>query len=154
MCPPRVACPEDTYGATPGLETCTACTANAGTDGATGEVAVGACLCNAGYEGELATAEDTCGECPLGTWLAEVGPGPCTPCTANAITAAAASVAITDCLCNVGHSGTIAEPEDVCAACELAEYKDATGPGDCTPCPALSTTEEEASTVRPHTARL
>ena len=57
--PACAPCPADTYGETPGLAVCEGCTANAGTDGATGAVAVTACLCDAGYDGELAVAADT-----------------------------------------------------------------------------------------------
>ena len=65
-----------------------------------------ACLCDAGYQGEITVPESTCTECPIGTWLGIIGPGPCTDCTANAVTAATASTAITDCLCAAGHTGS------------------------------------------------
>ena len=62
-----------------------------GTGGATGSTAVGACLCAAGYENELTTPESACDACALGTWLGEIGPGPCTACTENAVTEGAVS---------------------------------------------------------------
>jgi hypothetical protein len=55
----------------------------------TGATAVTACLCAAGYEGEIATAADACTACELGSYLGEVGEGPCTDCTENAVTAGA-----------------------------------------------------------------
>lgn len=88
-----------------------------------------------------------CEECALGTYTGEVGPGPCTPCPDDAITEATGSTVVTACLCNVGFTGDIAAPEDTCTGCEVATYKDETGPGACVPCPADSTTEEEASTA-------
>lgn len=79
-------CGIDTYKETVGPDACTACVENSGTDGAVAQTAVTDCLCDAGYENELTTPASTCDACAIGTWLGEVGPGPCTPCTANAVT--------------------------------------------------------------------
>ena len=66
----------DTYGETPGLAVCADCTASSTTDGVDGADAVTACLCVAGFDGELVLPADTCEECLVATYKGAVGPGP------------------------------------------------------------------------------
>lgn len=112
--PACTPCPENTYGDTPGLVTCTPCPENSGTDGAVAQTTVTSCLCDAGYENELTTPASTCDACAVGTWLGEVGPGPCTPCTENAVTPGAIqkrhTLAVTRACSSVGAAGSPCEP--------------------------------------------
>ena len=78
----------------------------------------------------------------------EAGAPECTQCTADSSTAAKGATTITECLCNVGHSGDIVDAESECTACCLATYKGEVGPGECTACPGAGvTTAETGSTV-------
>ena len=84
----------------------------------------------------------------VGSWNGEAGAAECTQCTADSSTAAEGATTITECLCNVGHSGDIVDAESVCTACGLATYKGEDGPGECTTCPGAGvTTAATGSTV-------
>eukprot|EP01052_Picozoa_sp_SAG31_P029626 SAG31_NODE_2958_length_4852_cov_1.980644_7_plen_220_part_00 len=50
------------------------------------------------------------------------------------------------CDCDAGYTGTIFHDDDVCEACSIGQYKDASGPAACTPCPTASTTDQVGST--------
>ena len=76
-------CAVDTYGETPGLETCAGCTADSSTDGAVGSTAITACLCDAGYTGDIVLPADTCDACLADTYKEELGTAACTGCTAG-----------------------------------------------------------------------
>jgi hypothetical protein len=68
-------------------------------------------------------------------------------CPADSTTLATGSVAESDCLCNLGFTGSAAEPPLVCSACAVGTFKDTIGPELCTACPEGASTEEPAATA-------
>ena len=131
--PDCTPCPENTFGETPGLVTCTDCPANSGTDGVEGADALGSCLCDAGYTGTL--PDDACEECAVDTYNEASGAAACTDCTDNAVTdGVTGATAVTACLCAAGYEGEIATAADACTACELGSYLGEVGEGPCTDC--------------------
>ena len=65
----------------------------------------------------------------------------CEACTAHSGTnGKLASESVTDCLCDLGYTGTLVDLDSVCTACPADMYKDVKGPFSCTPCPANSNT--------------
>lgn len=138
-------CPLATYNEVPGQEVCDDCPANSNTV-ALGAATVTLCLCAAGYEGEIALPADTCDICGEATYREGLGPGTCVACPAEATTLATGSTLLTDCLCDVGYFGPIADPADTCTICPVDTYKDApTAAAACDDCPADSITEAEGS---------
>ncbi len=148
LAPLAAACAADTYGATPGLETCTACPENSGTGGETGQTEVGACLCAAGWTGELTEPESTCEGCAADTYKPAAGPEACTACPENSGTGGETEqTEVSACLCAAGYEGEITTAESECTACLAGTWLGEIGPGPCTPCTENAVTEEAASTA-------
>jgi hypothetical protein len=145
--PHCVACPAGTWSDKPGVPKCTACPgAPATTTASPGASAITDCLCDQGYTGQIKSPSDECTACPAGSYKGEVGPSPkiCKPCPdpEATTTLVIAPTAITDCVCDKGYVGTISgKPGDACKPCDSGTYKSVAGNQQCTPCPALSTTD-------------
>eukprot|EP01047_Picozoa_sp_COSAG01_P048015 COSAG01_NODE_4639_length_4859_cov_2.261765_1_plen_640_part_00 len=145
--PHCVACPAGTWSDKPGVPKCTACPgAPATTTASPGASAITDCLCDQGYTGQIKSPSDECTACPAGSYKGEVGPSPkiCKPCPdpGATTTLVIAPTAITDCVCDKGYVGYISgKPGDACKPCDAGTYKSVAGDQQCTPCPALSTTD-------------
>jgi hypothetical protein len=136
------ACGVGTYKDAPGDAECTECPAHSGTDGNTGQVSVTACRCDAGFEGVVTSPTDQCSICLANTYKAGSGPGPCDGCPAYSVTLEEGATTVRQCECDLGHTGTITDPTDICVRCDFGSYKDIVGDEKCTTCPQHSTTED------------
>jgi hypothetical protein len=136
------ACAFDTYKAGLGPGPCTMCPANSGTDGETGQTDASACLCDPGFAGTIGGPLDVCRICPANTYKAGSGPGPCDACPLYSVTQEEGATTVRQCECDLGHTGTIADPTDTCVRCGVGSYKDVVGDEKCTACPEHSTTED------------
>ena len=128
-----IICALGTWNADVGPGVCTTCPEFA-TTAEEGATDITACLCEAGFTGDIAIPTDRCFGCELGTYKPTVGPGACTDCPEFASTAAEGATTITDCLCEPGYSGDITIPTDLCTGCELGTFKPVAGPEACTDC--------------------
>jgi len=86
-------------------------------------LAITACTCNAGWNG---ADGDTCVGCAADTFKAVTGDSGCVGCPANSGSPAKSSA----CICNAGWSGTHAN----CTDCASGKYKPSAGPEECSPC--------------------
>lgn len=107
-------CPVDTYSSQPGALSrtdCTPCPHNSTTDGLTGAVSRGSCLCDAGLFGNLAGGGGgQCEQCPAHTFSAFKGAlsqSFCRFCPQNAAAPGMGATSITECSCNSGYSGAV-----------------------------------------------
>jgi hypothetical protein len=112
-----------------------------------GATDVSACICQAGFTGDITAPGDECAPCPVGEYKEESGPGTCTACPEGRTTEEEGSGAIADCLCEAGTFATIPDPESECEPCPEDTYKEELGDGQCNACPASSTTDGESGTA-------
>ena len=123
------ACDAGTYKTVTGAVACSACPSQTSSAGASD--ALTDCVCVVGH---TASANgEACTACEAGKYKATTGSGSCTACPSQT-SSAGGSDALTDCVCVAGY--TAASDGDACTACEAGEYKVATGVGDCSTCPA------------------
>jgi hypothetical protein len=134
------ACPTNTVS-TDGSSSIDNCAANAGFYGTgnsvtacpgeststAGATVVSECLCNAGYTG---TSDTACVACGNGKYKASIGSAACTDCPLNSHHLLTGEGNASNCVCNIGYSGT----GDSCTACAADTYKDTTGSAACTAC--------------------
>ncbi|KAJ1494851.1 hypothetical protein T484DRAFT_1608720, partial [Baffinella frigidus] len=123
------ACEAGTYKALTGAHACLACPA--GTSSDLGSDALDDCKCLAGYRGTSDGA--ACSACEAGGFKSVVGTGSCTACPSHT-SSSEKSDEVTDCVCVAGY--TVASDRVACTACEAGTYKAATGAGECSTCPA------------------
>ncbi len=170
---------------------CDDCPLNSG-HASTSQTSINSCACNMGATGsngacslcvagkyKAGTGADLCTDCSVNTHSATVGatlPGTCLACGQNS-QSPSGSVALTDCICNLGYtgpnggtctacgqnsqspSGSLALTDCICnlgytgpnggtcAACEAGKYKPTTGSGICTDCGAGKHSASTAATV-------
>ena len=134
-------------------DSCQACPANSGNLATTH----GNCVCDQGFVSNMSSVtsnlgfsagsgiycndcppgkyasntELTCINCEAGKYAAAPGSPLCTACHLNSISAIA-SDEITDCMCNVGYTGTW---DTLCSVCTAGTYKSSIGSGGCENCP-------------------
>ena len=122
---PCEPCSAGTYKSILGSESCVnVCPANSHSP--PGSTVITDCKCNAGYTG---ADGGTCSPCGAGSYKPSAGSEECTSCPANTHSEVVASVSVTDCTCNKGHTGADCHP------CAAGTYKDIKGSGDCVVCP-------------------
>jgi len=116
-----------------------------GSSSPNGGTAVTDCKCNSGYTGDDG---GVCSACVPGKYKVAVGaiPGVCQACPSNSDTAAEASDVVTDCICNVGWTGSGGGTP--CSACVTGTYKSSTGSEACENCIA-GTYSTTSSAVTP-----
>lgn len=102
--------------------------------------------CEAGYSGTITSSASRCFVCAVGKYSDDLGPD-CEACPDDSTTNGTASEVVTDCLCALGHTGTISNPNSNCTACEAGQYKDVVGDADCVACPAASGTNGTGGTA-------
>jgi len=112
------------------------------TSSASGSDELTDCVCVAGYT--AISDGEACTVCEAGTFKSAVGNATCSMCPAGASSAEESDEA-TDCKCLAGYSGT--SDGAVCTPCEVGTYKDVPGAGECSVCPAW-TSSGEASDER------
>ncbi len=109
----------------------------------------GTCDACAAGKYKPATGAGTCTDCLAGKYVIDVGADTCTNCDVNTYSAAvgatlpdtcvacvnsqspSGSVALTNCICNMGYTGPNG---GTCDACKAGKFKPATGAGICTDC--------------------
>ena len=105
------------------------------------------CKCNKGYAGQHNVSAPVCEACQSGQYSDEVGQESCDECESDQHVSDTASVAVGDCFCRSGYTGTMYS----CDACEAGKYKDYhtdnyVDEDDCDICPA-HTQSPNASTA-------
>nr|XP_054755363.1 sushi, von Willebrand factor type A, EGF and pentraxin domain-containing protein 1-like [Lytechinus pictus] len=68
------------------------------------------CACEAGFTGD----ENSCQECPIGTYKTSYGNGPCDDCPMHSTTTSARSSSRSDCYCDDGYEGNPGEVGGTC----------------------------------------
>ena len=102
---------------------CSTCPSDSSTATVQGSTAVSACLCDAGYAGDLAV-DPSCSACASGFAKPGAGPGACYECAGrDAHSTSIDSVASVACQCMQGYAWN----GSVCAAFPTSYYKDAVG---------------------------
>ena len=127
-----ISCGADTYSTSVGAtvaSTCINCAAGqispAGSDAPEDCISPG---CPAGQTGSDAL---NCVSCEAGKYKETVSFDACTACPVNSVTLATGQTALSQCVCNRGHTG----PDGgTCTACEAGSYKATTGALPCTFC--------------------
>ena len=142
--------PSTTVGAN--SDSCEACPVNSGNLSTTH----GYCICDQGFRPSMSVGSNLgfsagsgvyCNDCPLGTYkvitdqtclnceagkyTAALGSAICQACPVNTVSAIA-SDEITDCVCNVGWTGT--GGDSLCTACVAGKYKSSIGSAACENC--------------------
>jgi hypothetical protein len=126
----------------PAPQECTPCPEHSGTTDS-GSESVTACVCDAGYSGQIHAPDSSCQACDVGRYK-PAGESECTPCPSASTTRNGASSKVSDCLCKPGHHGAIVRPSDDCQPCAAGTYKASIGPESCSGCPPESDTDERA----------
>ena len=134
------ACPVATYKEAIGNWACQPCIGNS-TTLQTASSLITQCQCIAGFYGSHNT---TCTACPIGTFKENVAnlPTACVSCPQFSTTLNIASTLRTNCLCNLGYTGSVLAVypgAQECTACPVATYKDVLGSIACTDCTEFST---------------
>jgi hypothetical protein len=133
------SCVLGTFMGDVGATECTNCPPNSNTE-EEGATEVTQCMCDAGYSGDIQSAQDFCNVCIAGTYNEVSGPGDCENCPEYSTTLNEASTAVTACLCEAGHTGQIFAPSDVCTECPADTFKDSISSEPCSECPEHSST--------------
>jgi hypothetical protein len=146
----------DTQGATQ-ESSCVSCPASSSS--ATASTTIENCLCNAGHTGpnggtcvacatgkyKIGAGDAACSDCGAGKYLETEGAtqeSSCVSCPGSS-NSAAASTAITNCLCNAGHTGPNG---GTCVACAAGKYKIGAGDAACSDCLSGKYLETEGAT--------
>jgi hypothetical protein len=136
---PCTACLKDEYKYGLDMEDCIACPYGAGTP-AIANTWWGFCKCLPGFTGTAPMASNanmaTCRQTPANTWKSSYGHASSYNCPSGT-SSPPSSVAHTACKCVVGHTATT--DGVACTACPHGSYKGSTGSGECSSCPAGST---------------
>jgi len=118
-------CASGSYKSAVGSMGCSPCPANSGSPAAS--TAIGACFCNAGWNGPDGS---TCIQCLAGTYKPGTGNSGCVACPTSSVSPAG-SIINTACQCNAGFSGANGT---TCTQCLAGTYKAGLGPGLCEAC--------------------
>ena len=133
-----------TYQPNAGAASCLACTATVGDFTTTAQEAStqeADCFCQLGYAG----AADSCDICGIGQYSDSLGEPACTECPTGSTTTAEASTELEACLCNAGFEGDAATTG--CQECAVGQYSGTVEDGECSTCPASSSTAGTGSTA-------
>ena len=150
---PCTECVAGKYKTTTGTAACTGCPGNSISPSTSS--ARTACVCNAGYTGQITDTTGTCTACTTGNYKAGTGSALCTQCGPgkySGVEAATASSTCSSCpdfsgssctscttylgcACNAGYTGANGGP---CTGCVSGKYKDVPGTALCSACPTSS----------------
>ena len=133
-----------TYQPNAGAASCLACTATVGDFTTTAQEAStqeADCFCQLGYAG----AADSCDICGIGQYSDSLGEPACTECPTGSTTTAEASTELEACLCNAGFEGDAATTG--CQECAVGQYSGTVEDGECSTCPASSSTAGTGNTA-------
>lgn len=144
------ACGNNQYQPSQGKESCIECT-----DCPSGSVEVNPCSstlnkqceCSAGHAGHagaFSAHDGSCSECAANTYQSGQGEESCDACPDHSSRAAGSDA--TACQCDAGYTGE-GTAQSACQACPANTYKSATGSGDCTACPSLSTSPAGSTSI-------
>lgn len=148
-------CAANTFKSAAGNQACTStCVANSVSTGATGSTsASGACNCSPGYYGLSLTTDNTCTQCPSGTYKSTASNGAradvCTPCPSVSTTSTSGATSSNQCTAPPGFvkdssgnyvcaPGYGALSTTNCTLCLPGTYKSTAAQISCSACPANS----------------
>jgi hypothetical protein len=139
------ACGMGRYKEVSGESSCTACVINS--DSLSGSTSVSDCRCDPGYFGTLNYPAAQCSACPHGFYKTSPGTALCNACPSYSNTTYRSSTDVSNCLCNVGYTGTLNTVGDHCAACLPNTYKDSAGTAPCSDCAPHSSSNASSTSV-------
>ncbi|KAJ1469583.1 hypothetical protein T484DRAFT_1642577 [Baffinella frigidus] len=129
------ACGAGTFKATTGTGACSTCpsgtSSGAGSD-SMGALACSTCAAGTGNNNRGSTTVDACVQCGVNTWSGD-GAATCADCPSYTSSVGGGNKK-TGCTCLVGY--TAASDGVSCSACEAGTFKSARGTGECSTCPA------------------
>lgn len=101
-----------------------------------GNVATSCMPCAPGQYDQDSLTTTPCIDCPLGRY--HVSATQCDACPTNTVTRSPGTLSVAGCLCDVGYTGTLNFPGQMCTQCPTMTYKARLGPAVCVSCPPNS----------------